>query len=85
MPPVRIRERGRAKKGTMKRLLKQLFKLYPGKLVLVLICLLFTSSGVNPDLLFSDKPPICIVFITDKPLNRHVQIVFLTQFFNRIR
>ena len=31
MPPggARIRERGRAKKGTMKRLIKKLFKEYP--------------------------------------------------------
>ena len=45
MPPVRIRERGRAKKGTMKRLLKQLFKLYPWHLVLVLVCLVFNVFG----------------------------------------
>ena len=45
MPPVRIRERGRAKKGTMKRLLKQLFKLYPGQLILSLICLIFNVFG----------------------------------------
>lgn len=45
MPPVRIRERGRAKKGTMKRILKQLFKLYPVQLVFVLICLMFNVFG----------------------------------------
>ena len=45
MPPVRIRERGKAKKGTMKRLLKELFKLYPWHLVLVLVCLLFNVFG----------------------------------------
>ena len=45
MPPVHIRERGRAKKGTMKRLLKQLFKLYPWHLVLVLVCLVFNVFG----------------------------------------
>ena len=45
MPPVRIRERGKAKKGTMKRILKQLFKLYPWHLLLVLICLLFNVFG----------------------------------------
>ena len=41
MPPVNIKERGRAKKGTLSRLLKQLFKLYPWKLAFVFICLLF--------------------------------------------
>jgi len=45
MPPVNIRERGHAKKGTMKRLLKQLFKLYPGKLLLSLLCLIFNVFG----------------------------------------
>ena len=45
MPPVRIRERGKAKKGTMKRILKQLFKLYPAHLILALVCLLFNVFG----------------------------------------
>ena len=45
MPPVRIKERGRAKKGTMKRLLKMLFKLYPAQLIISLICLIFNVVG----------------------------------------
>ena len=45
MPPVRIRERGKVKKGTLKRLLKMLFKLCPGKLILSLFCLLFNVFG----------------------------------------
>ena len=45
MPPVQIKERGRAKKGTMKRLLKMLFKLYPGHLIVSLICLIFNVFG----------------------------------------
>ena len=45
MPPVRIKERARAKKGTMKRLLKMLFKLYPGQLLLSLFCLIFNVVG----------------------------------------
>ena len=45
MPPVRIKERGRAKKGTMKRLLKMLFKLFPGQLILSLFCLVFNVVG----------------------------------------
>ena len=45
MPPVRIRERGRAKKGTMKRLLKMLFKLFPVQLIISLICLVFNVIG----------------------------------------
>lgn len=41
MPPVKIRERGRAKKGTMKRLVKKLFQLYPGRLIFNAFCIAF--------------------------------------------
>ena len=43
MPPVRMRERGRAKKGTMTRLVKILFKLYPGKLTVAALCIAFNA------------------------------------------
>lgn len=39
MPPVRIRERGKAKKGTLKRLLKMLLKQYPVRLIVVFVCI----------------------------------------------
>jgi len=42
MSPIVIKERGRAKKGTMKRLLKQLFKRYPKRLIFSGICIIFT-------------------------------------------
>ncbi len=41
MPPIRIKERARAKKGTMKRLLKGLFKRYPGQLIVSALCIIF--------------------------------------------
>lgn len=41
MPPVRIKERGRAKKGTMKRLVKALFKQFPVRLTIAAICIVF--------------------------------------------
>ena len=41
MPPVRIRERARAKKGTLKRLLKELFKRYPAQLIVSALCIVF--------------------------------------------
>ena len=41
MPPVKIKERGRAKKGTMKRLLKYLFKYYPRRLIVNAFCIVF--------------------------------------------
>ncbi|MCR5309689.1 MAG: ABC transporter ATP-binding protein/permease [Bacilli bacterium] len=43
MPPVKIR--GRAKKGTINRLLKQLFKRYPGRLIFSGICVVFNVIG----------------------------------------
>ncbi|MCR5332458.1 MAG: ABC transporter ATP-binding protein/permease [Bacilli bacterium] len=41
MPPVRIKERSRAKKGTMKRLIKALFKQFPVRLTIAAICIAF--------------------------------------------
>ena len=41
MPPVKIRERARAKKGTLKRLLKELFKRYPAQLIVSALCIVF--------------------------------------------
>jgi len=43
MPPMRIKEHSRAKKGTMKRLLKTLFKKYPWQMVLNVICIIFNA------------------------------------------
>ena len=39
MPPMRMKTRGRAKKGTVKRLLKTLFKDYPFELIFSAICI----------------------------------------------
>lgn len=41
--PVRMKERGRAKKGTMARLVKELFKRYPGKLIVAALCIAFNA------------------------------------------
>ena len=41
MPPVRIKERARAKKGTLKRLMKELFKRFPIQLTVSAICIVF--------------------------------------------
>ena len=41
MPPVRMRERGKAKKGTLKRLLKELFKRFPAQLIVSALCIIF--------------------------------------------
>ncbi|MCR5185215.1 MAG: ABC transporter ATP-binding protein/permease [Bacilli bacterium] len=45
MPPIKIRERGRAKKGTMKRLVKKLFKEFPVHLIVSAICIVFNVAA----------------------------------------
>ena len=45
MPPVRMRQHGRAKKGTMKRLIKKLFKEFPLHLALSAFCIVFNVFG----------------------------------------
>ena len=45
MPPVRMKERGHAKKGTMKRLVKKLFKEYPFHLIISAICIVFNVAA----------------------------------------
>ena len=41
MPPARIRERGKTKKGTLKRLIKELFKRFPAQLIVSALCIIF--------------------------------------------
>ena len=41
MPPIRIKQRGRAKKGTLKRLMKELIKRYPAQLIISGLCIIF--------------------------------------------
>ena len=45
MPAPRIRERGRAKKGTMTRLVKTLFKRYPVRLIIAALCITFNAAA----------------------------------------
>ena len=45
MPPVRMRQHGRAKKGTMKQLIKKLFKEFPAHLILSAFCIVFNVFG----------------------------------------
>ena len=61
MPPVRIKERGKAKKGTMKRLLKMLFKQFPAQLVISLICLVFNVIGNLSSSIFASLTTTALV------------------------
>lgn len=60
MPPVRIRERGKAKKGTIKRLLKTLFKLYPIRLSVALFCIVFNVFANLSSSIFANFVTVCI-------------------------
>ena len=45
MPPARIRERKRTEKGTLKRLMRELFKQFPLQLIVSAICIAFNIFG----------------------------------------
>ena len=72
MPPMRIREHAKAKKGTMKRLLKQLFKLYPIQMVVNIICIAFNAfsnlcSSIFLGLITSTLTEACIPHVGEAP------------------
>ena len=60
MPPVRIRERGKVKKGTIKRLLKALFKLYPIRLSFALFCIVFNVFANLCSSIFANFITVCV-------------------------
>jgi len=61
MPPApHIRERGRAKKGTLKRLLKMLIKQYPFRLVTVFVCIVFNVFSNLCSSIFANFITVCL-------------------------
>lgn len=60
MPPVRIRERGKVKKGTIKHLLKALFKLYPIRLSFALFCIVFNVFANLCSSIFANFITVCV-------------------------
>ena len=60
MPPVRIKERAKAKKGTVKRLLKTLFKLYPVRLSFAIFCIVFNVFANLSSSIFANFVTVCI-------------------------
>lgn len=60
MPPVRIKERGKAKKGTIKRLIKILFKLYPIRLSFAIFCIIFNVFANLSSSIFANFVTVCI-------------------------
>ena len=60
MPPIHIRERGKAKKGTIKRLLKTLFKLFPVRLSVAIFCIVFNVFANLSSSIFANFVTVCI-------------------------
>ena len=72
MPPIRIKEHQRAKKGTLKRLLKQLFKLYPFQMVFNIFCIAFNAfsnlcSSIFLGLITSTLTEACLPHVGEAP------------------
>ena len=83
MPPVRIKERARAKKGTMKRLLKMLFKQFPGQLLLSLFCLIFNVVGNLCSSIFASLATSALTAAgtVDKSINPFIDVYPVTSAF----
>ena len=60
MPPVRIREHKRAKKGTLPRLLKELFKRYPLRLGFAIFLILFNVFANLSSSMFLNFVTVCL-------------------------
>ena len=60
MPPVRIREHKRAKKGTLTRLLKELFKRYPVRLGFAIFLILFNVFANLSSSMFLNFITVCL-------------------------
>jgi len=60
MPMHGPMNRGKAKKGTLKRLLKHLFKMYPGQLIICAFCIIFNVFGNICSSIFSNFITVCL-------------------------
>ena len=69
MPPIRIRERGRVKKGTLKRLLKYLFKGHKLGLIFSFLCIAFNVFGNLSSSIFLNFITNGIVYSINHSLN----------------
>ena len=74
MPPVRIREHKRAKKGTLLRLLKELFKRYPVRLGFAVFLILFNVFANLSSSMFLNFVTVCLTGAAfgDNPQNPFV-------------
>ena len=70
MPPApHIRERGRAKKGTMKRLLKMLIKQFPVRLIVVFVCIIVNVFTNLCSSVFANFITNCLTVPVPKGMN----------------
>ena len=68
-PPLRIREHSKAKKGTMKRLLKMLVSKYPIRLILIFFCIVFNVFGNICSSVFANFITNCLSVAVPQGLN----------------
>ncbi len=82
MPPMRIKEHARAKKGTFKRLVKSLFAKFKWQLIFVLACMIFTVIGNVSSSFFIGLVTAAVTKAVETPgINPFVDIFdFVTQF-----
>ncbi len=67
MPPIRIRERSKAKKGTLLRLVKSLFKLYPIRLVICGVFIAFNAFANLCSSIFSNFIAVAVTNAINQP------------------
>ena len=69
MPPVNIKKRQRAKKGTLKRLLKHLFKRYSLQLIVVAVCIIFNVITNLCSSIFANFITVCLSKALQSPIS----------------
>lgn len=79
MAPMNMKERGRAKKGTMKRLLKRLFQLYPFQMALNIVCIAYNAfsnlcSSIFLGLITSTITEACVQNMSNSPINGFIPV-----------
>ena len=75
MPPVRIRHRERAKKGTLKRLMKELVKRYPFQLIVSALCIIFNIFANISSSIFMGSVTKIVTLGIEKGVNPLVGII----------
>lgn len=79
MPPIRIGQHGRAKKGTLKKLLRQLFAKHKVGLIISAICILFNVFGNLSSSIFANFITTALTKAISEGKNPFVDFVNISQ------